>query len=365
MTFSPKTLASASALLSRLRRRFSRRRQGFALPAVLAVVGVVTIIFLVAMTALHSLTLEAGAARARVRFLQQALTAEAVAGYMMATEPMAARGVAVGTPRQTPLSSMEEDGAGSLSANPQVLLDDRPYLLAGSANVIIQLQDQAGMINLAGLNPGQTQRLFEKLGTTASYARRFQPRFEDYLDPDDLRRTEGAERSDYPPGTGPANRELRRADEWLSILGARDGVTLARWRALRNRLAVDHTAPQLNVNTASREALEVLFGASPQQAEAAIRQREATPFTSFAALASVLGGDSATLDPDILYTFPSGRMMLTVRDTTSPWIYRSRISLTPSNLERPMWIDQADMVEAPRRQAAETQNVPRLPYTPH
>ncbi|MGN7099928.1 hypothetical protein, partial [Brevundimonas diminuta] len=62
-------------------------RRGFALPAVLAVTGVVTLIFLVAITALASLTAEAAAARARVRFLQRAMTAEAALAYMAATCP--------------------------------------------------------------------------------------------------------------------------------------------------------------------------------------------------------------------------------------------------------------------------------------
>ena len=72
-----------------IRSRASRPRAGFALPAVLAVTGVVTLIFLVAMTALSSLTAEAASARARVRFMTRAMTAEAMMVYMAATEPTA------------------------------------------------------------------------------------------------------------------------------------------------------------------------------------------------------------------------------------------------------------------------------------
>ncbi|MGO4410932.1 hypothetical protein AB4Y66_12880, partial [Brevundimonas sp. M-11_2] len=75
------------------------RRDGFALPAVLAVTGVVTLIFLVAITALASLTAEAASARVRVRFLQRALTAEATLSYMAATEPMRAYGFGVNDAR--------------------------------------------------------------------------------------------------------------------------------------------------------------------------------------------------------------------------------------------------------------------------
>ena len=76
-----------------------RTRDGFALPATLAVLGVVTLIFLVAITALASLTAEARSARDRVRFLQQAMTAEATLAYLASTEPLRPQGFAVGAGR--------------------------------------------------------------------------------------------------------------------------------------------------------------------------------------------------------------------------------------------------------------------------
>ena len=99
--------------------RSERRRIGFALPAVLAVTGVVTIIFLVAMTALYSLTSEAASARARVRFLQQAMSAEAALSYMVATEPLSARGVSVGSGRQQFDSLDDADEGGGQIASGQ------------------------------------------------------------------------------------------------------------------------------------------------------------------------------------------------------------------------------------------------------
>jgi hypothetical protein len=56
---------------------------------VLAVTGVVTLIFLVAMTALASLTAEAASARARVRFIARALTAEAMMTFPQREEKWA------------------------------------------------------------------------------------------------------------------------------------------------------------------------------------------------------------------------------------------------------------------------------------
>ena len=347
--------------------RSERLRPGFALPAVLAVTGVVTIIFLVAMTALYSLTSEAASARARVRFLQQAMSAEAALSYMVATEPMSARGVNIGAARSQfdSLDTAEEGGqVASGQAPAEVRLDGRPYVLAING-LIVGLRDQAGMINLSYLSPAQMSRLLVRLGVSGDLAMSIGPRYLDYVDVDDLRRPGGAESSDYAGvgASGPANRRLRRASEWLSLLGARRAIDGSRWRTLKDDLVVDANAVGVNVNTASPAALAVLFGADARQAEGAARIRDLAPFVS---LPQFIGasGVPAVFDDEGIYTFPSGGVWATLRDTHSPWVYRSRITLTPSGQERPLWIDQTDMLEAPRRQPAEVKNVPGFPYAP-
>lgn len=98
----------------------ARRRSGFALPAVLAVTGVVTLIFLVAITALASLSAEAASARARVRFLQRAMSAEAALSFMAATEPTRAYGFGVNDIRQT----LEMEGPQQEPSNVSGVLRD-------------------------------------------------------------------------------------------------------------------------------------------------------------------------------------------------------------------------------------------------
>ncbi len=342
-------------------------RAGFALPAVLAVTGLVTIVFLVAMTALYSLNSEAASARARVKFLQHAMSAEATLAYMMATEPFSTTGIDVGRARvEADLGFLGQGGDEVVTsglARADIRFDGRPYLMRRNGPIVVSLRDQAGMINLAFLSPEQTTRLMKRLGASPDFERRLAPRLLDYVDVDSVKRPEGSEREDYGSGLGPANRDLRRVDEWLSVLGAREAVTSRAWRQLRDNLVVDHTLVRENVNTASTTALEVLFGATAQQAEAAIRHREQQPFLSFDQFAAVAGLPNIS-DPQSIYTFPSGRVVVSLRDGASPWIYRTRITITPTGRERPLWIDQTDMLEAPRRQAAETKDVPGFPYTP-
>ncbi|WGM32275.1 hypothetical protein KKHFBJBL_02526 [Brevundimonas sp. NIBR11] len=321
-------------------------------------------VFLVAITALASLTAEAASARARVRFLQSALSQEAMVAYMLATEPLNGSGVAAGSPRAAPGFERTETVLSSPMSGDEaalVYLDGRPYRVDGDVNSEIELRDQAGMINLAGLDLVQMERLAAMLGIPATKIRDLPAIQADYIDVDDLRQPSGAERQEYAGDI--ANRPLLRPAEWLSLLGVRREVDMARWRQLRTDIAVDHTLPTVNVNTASSPTLQVLFGLSPQQADSAIRTRQAAPFVSLMDFTAA-AGVPAPMD-DRIYTFPSGRVILSVRDNRSAWLYRARLTLSPNDLEKPVWIDQSELTEAPRRAAANITNATRLPYTAH
>lgn len=332
-------------------------RSGFALPAVLAVTGVVTLIFLVAMTALSSLTAEAASARARVRFIARSMTAEAMMTYMAATEPMAPTGINTGGPRMFDDGIYDPTGgAGEL-----VRLDGRDYQVDLDGPLLITPQDQAGLINLAYLQDAGYQRLGETLGLPERLTRRLASLYRDYIDQDDLEQPNGAEAEDYDRA-GPANRAMRRPDEWLSLLGVRGAVRSSAWRRLRPYLAMDPTSPNENVNTAPGEAMQILYGATPAQVEAAIRAREQKPFLSFPEFAAATGLPDTS--GESFYTFPSGRILLTIADSRSAWVYRSRLTLTPSGVERPVWIDQTELKEAPGRAVADLSDAVRLPYAP-
>ena len=339
------------------------RRQGFALPAVLAVTGVVTLIFLVAITALASLTAEAASARARIRFLQRALTAEATLSYMAATEPTRTYGFGVNDVRGSfDMDYSEEPSQVSGIPVDKIMADGRRYLMDVDGPLVLRLRDQAGMINTSMLFGQVHERFIKALGVETSKSQSLIAQYLDYSDADDLRQPNGAERGEYSDG-GPANRRLIRPSEWLSILGAREVVDKERWRALRDDLAADPTAASLNVNTASPAVLAILFDLTEAQTEALIRAREQKPLTSLFDVANVTGA-TLTEDSEQIYTYPSGVTLITIRDTRSAWTYRARLSLTPPGLEQPLWIDQIELTEAPRRAVADTSDATRLPYAP-
>ncbi|MBU1346972.1 MAG: general secretion pathway protein GspK [Alphaproteobacteria bacterium] len=342
------------------------RPAGFVLPTVLVVTSVVTLIFLVAITALASLNREAGLARARVTFAQQAMTAEARLTYLGATERVGPRSLAIDAPLPPgEFETLDPERLAAFQAGmanaTDLRLDNRPYRYGSSA--IIRLQDQAGMVNLSRLSGPALRRLLARLNVSAAGARSLEAALADYADPDDLRTSGGAERGDYPDGSdAPANRPLRTADEFLNVLGAREAVDMAAWREMRPFLAADATSFQVNVNTADFEALRILFGMSEAQARAAIRGREVEPFYS---LAQAVADTGAALDtnPEIGSVYPSGRIIYTIEDSLSRWTYTGRLNLTPTNVERPFWIDRTEYSEA-RRPDPEPVNAPEFPAAP-
>lgn len=342
------------------------RSGGFVLPTVLVVTSVVTLIFLVAITALASLQREAGLARARVAFTQQAMTAEARLTYLGTTERTAPFGLLIDAPPPPGefqnLSQAEQAAFDAGMANATELhFDGRAYRYGESG--LIRMQDQAGMVNLSRLPSQAMGRLLARLNVSAADARSLEAALADYADRDDLRTANGAERPDYPSGgEGPANRPLRHVDEFLNVLGAREAVDMAAWRELRPFLAADATSPQLNVNTADLEALQILFGMSETQARTAIRARQVRPFYSLEQAAGDTGAPLNT-DPEIASVYPSGRIIYKMEDRLSRWTYTGRLTLTPTNSERPFWIDRTEFNEA-RRSDPEPVNVPEFPAAP-
>ncbi|MFC5344004.1 hypothetical protein ACETK8_19330 [Brevundimonas staleyi] len=336
-------------------------RRGFALPAVLAVTGVVTIVFLVAITALSSLTAEAQSARSRIRFMERALTAEAAVTMMAATEPFSPTGVEVGGLRRVSefLGMTPSFTTGVRSGD--LRMDGRPYQASiDGVPTLIGVQDQAGLINVSTLDQAGLDRLATASGLSITRRRDLYPRLQDYVDSDDLRTLNGAEADDYDEG-GPANRRLLLGAEWLSVLGVREAVDARRWRALRDNVVADSTEATGNVNTAPPAALRIRFGLTETETQRAIAARDRGAILSMADLGAIIGRD-LNIDPLAIYTYPSGRMIFTIRDTQSPWVYRGRLSLTPGDPDQPFWIDQTETFEGPQRTRADPTDAPAFPY---
>lgn len=336
-------------------------RTGFTLPAVLAVMGVITLIFLVAITALSSLTAEAASSRARIRFMERALSAEAQFAFLAATEPFQATGLAIGGPRYVEAFGAADVVPVATGEVFEVRLDGRPYRLESERGaVLVGGQDQAGLVNLAYLGADGWRRAMDRLGLSAARADTLRAQYIDYTDVDTLTQIDGAEAGDYPAGREPPNRNLLRPTELLSVLEAREAIPAPAWRALRRHLAADASSAQFNINTATPQALSIQFGLSDDQAAAAVLARETLVFRSLTDLGAA-GGTTLLDDGERSYNFPSPHILVSVRDLSSAWTYRARISLSPGDLERPFWIEQTELSEASDPGPSNIDDVPDLP----
>lgn len=327
----------------------------------LAVTGVVTLIFLVAITALSNLNAEAASARARVAFLERALTAEARVAYIAQTEPFGPLGLRIGSLRNVNeiAGLMPTESSGLPTAD--LRLDDRPYrMTVGGDEIIVRLQDQAGMLNLARLDDEGLRRLALTAGVAPNQIQGLIARYRDYIDADDLKQINGAERRDYVAGR-PADRALLTAGEFLSVLGAREAVDGRRWRALRPDLTVDYQEIPANVNTATALTLQVRYGLTSEQARTAIAARDNTTLLSLEDLAAVSGAAMPFVEG--IFAYPSGRIVFTIEDERSRWTYHGRLAISPGHPDRPFWIDQTELTERQARETGtETPDAPEFPY---
>jgi hypothetical protein len=164
----------------------------------------------------------------------------------------------------------------------------------------------------------------------------------DFIDPDDLRRLNGAEKSEYvranlPP---PTNDYLRTRDQLRDIVG---------WRELLGQLAsVELQFPGvqarfldlfstgrhfgLNVNSAPAAVLAAVPGLDPSKVSTLIDQRRAKAFLSIADLAPFTNGP---IDTDYLGLVGANDMRVVVRKVGLPFLLECQLTITPAEPDRP------------------------------
>ena len=303
-------------------RAVSGGKAGFALPSVLFVVAMVTLVFLVAIEALTSLAEETRGAKHAVLFQAQALTLEADIAYVAVTRPLGPAAV---------MRSTEPDARALLA------IDGAPY--AAGADLTVATQDEAGLINVDQLPPSAMPRLFAALGVSPDRQAMMTDRLSDYMYADQLKRPQGADADDYrfaglPP---PPGAPLLRRDQLLGVMGWSDSVSRAAWRGFADNVTADPSSAASNVNTATPAMLEVVYGLTPAQAQAVIARRAAAPFTALSEVGRLVGL-GLPADAERVYTMPSGRFAVKIENPGAGLAYRSRILLSPADDRRPFWI---------------------------
>ncbi len=176
-----------------------RRQNGFALAAVLwLLAGLAIVVSLVNDAAVTSAE-RVRQLRERADFTRSSLAAKAQMIYYLSLAQPKAAGFALG--------------------NAMLLADETPYQTDKLG--VMRLQDLGGLINLNGFERPVMERFLQSCGVLADQVPYLIDALDDYTDPDDLQRINGAERDTYILAGKPAprNAPLLSVDELWTVYG--------------------------------------------------------------------------------------------------------------------------------------------------
>lgn len=233
------------------------------------------------------------------------------------------------------------DEGGLTFANTTLATDGRRYRLTDTLSVSVQ--DERGLLAINTLDEGTISRLLSSIGIPTESHSRLIDTLLDYMDPDDLRRLNGAEAREYAAANkpAPANDFLRTRDQLADILG---------WDTILDRLDIGgpSAAPGLkarfidlfsaarhvglNVNSAPLHVLRTVPGFDPTKISALIDQRRATPFTSLGQLAPFTSG---AIDSDYVGLFGANDWRVVVTQVNLPFLLECQLTNTPAEPDRP------------------------------
>ena len=341
-------------------RRLAHQKAGFALPAVLTTVTILTIIYLTVIVATHDLLKEAVYQKEESRFLLDAMSAEAELAFWVATEPETRNALSIGAPRQSGLTDPAAIEALQGGGIRYLRIDATDYAWRRNADpmapdLILTIQDDAGLINLNFASQEVRERVFEAAGLDAGAAQVMASQLTDYIDGDDFLSLGGAEFKDYERvgRAPPPNQTLNNPAELYGLLGWKNNPP-PNWDKIAGRITTQYDTASFNINTATSETLSLVFGMTERQAEAAIARRGSQPFYSVSEL-------GLADDNERLYTYANGRFHLTVFDSERGFRYTSRLSLIPDNPERPIWIELESMQRYKPRDKPRPDGLPTFP----
>ena len=201
--------------------------------------------------------------------------------FMLATQRKNLGGLVADATAPITMAQLDDDADGTLElpTGTEIRLDGTPYVGLGDAR--FALQDDRGLLNLNWASPLMRAAFYTARGVPSHEWDPLDAKRLDYQDPDSLHRLGGAEADHYrsaglPP---PANRtlatplEFRRILQWRSMLEPLDDERL---------LGLLTLAPgsSINLNTASKDLLELIPGMTPEEAERMIALRRQAPFTT-------------------------------------------------------------------------------------
>lgn len=203
-------------------------------------------------------------------------------------------------------------------------------------STLLQLQDQRGLVNLHHLDREVLGRLLAQHNISLDRRGHLIDTLLDYVDEDDFRRLQGAEKSDYeaaslPP---PANRPLRTLQELKNVYGWQE---LAE-SDLLDEVTVTSTVAGINVNAAPARVLACLPSVDSSAAQNLLHFREHTPLTP--GVVGQLTGMSPTQMQFRIFTFPSRSYRLIIGCSACGLPTDAyNLVLTPMSISAPWYLE--------------------------
>jgi general secretion pathway protein K len=191
----------------------------------------------------------------------------------------------------------------------------------GAAVYRFRLVDEGGKININRVNEDVLRRIFTNLGVDPNVRDILVDSIMDWRDPDDLHRTNGAEKDYYlalSPSYTPKNGALDTVEDLLWMRGMtpdlfygysdRDDRTTDKSRhvGLREIFTIDSPIDRVNLRTASVEVIHALSGIALEKCRAFVEERKKLSDKTLADLLPLLGlgGGDAALQM-FIFTNPS------------------------------------------------------------
>jgi general secretion pathway protein K len=257
--------------------------------------------------------------------------------YLLATRPKSYAGVVLKTPTSDREPGMEGDPFRSAAepTGPILPLDDSPCF--GFGDVRFSVQDERGLVGLNGFQRRPIERLLGLLGVRSDQQGPLLDKLLDYIDPDDLRRLNGAETETYsrehrPP---PPNRFLITSREAANVLG---------WSKVDNLWDQDHL-PRLttvacsgvpNFNLAPLKVLQTIPGIDHLTALRMIESRKKRPFREARDIYRFVR-TARTLNPLEMAFWPSPFMRLRIWPENGKRMKVIHVRLTPMAADSAPW----------------------------
>ena len=234
-----------------------------------------------------------------------------------------------------------------------VVPDGRPYRVDA---VVVSLQDARGLVSLNTGDRSVLWRLLVLQGIGASEADRLVDTLEDYIDTDNLVRLNGAEAPTYdalglPP---PLNDWLDSTAELGHIVAWRD--LIRSHPEIRRLFSVARDA-FINPNTATRELLEALPGATKEGVGRLLEFRKVGAITSVEQLAAVSG---IAPNADFLMFVPGDAFRLQTKPVGGGPGFEYNLLLTLANGRKPWQLLEVRSFSEPRSKASDAEIVSSL-----